>query len=208
MPRIIKQDDGVKKRKVSRKHILIIAAAAMLIMAAIGGGVWWYFASRQPESVTVPEELSPENPNFIRRAVLLEEGDRVGSEVAKAAQAALDTGDIAEYERVYTEAIGRHEGNSAVQANLYIALAQGFQSLRQDTKALVAAQKAYEIDDNKLYSRTVLPLIGYTAYRLGQKDLALEYLYKTREHQKTDPYLEPGVQRETDEFIAQLESEQ
>lgn len=202
MPRIIKQDTADKTHRFSKKAAIIVIAAVVVVVAA-GASAWLLLGRPGGE-----KQQSSEDMVFTRRTEQLQDADVVGAEVSTASQKAFDEGNVAEFERIYAEAIAKQDGAPSVQANLYIALAQGLVGLAQDAKALPAAQKAEKLDSDQLYTRVTLPLIGYTAYRLGDKVLALEYLRKTHDLQKDDQYLESGVLKETEDFIKELEAQQ
>lgn len=202
MSRIIKQDTADKTHRFSKKTAIIIIVAVVLV-AAVGVSAWLLLS--RPGS---QNQQSSEDTVFTRRAEQLQDADVVGAEVSTASQKAFDEGNVAEFERVYNEAIAKQDGAPSVQANLYVALARGLVGLKQDAKALAAAQKAEELDSDQLYTRVTSPLIGYAAYRLGDKTMALEYLRKTYDLQKDDQYLESGVLKETEDFIKALEAQQ
>lgn len=200
MPRIIKENSVPEKPIFSRRTI-IIASVVVCVLVAAGIGIWKYV--QQPQDTAGEEQ----DPVYLQKVERLGDTDEALTKISPIAQQAIDAGDIAALEEAYKQAIAEYPDSPHVQTSLYIGLAQSFIMLQDDGRALEAARQAEKLDLDKLHERIILPLIGYTAYRVGDRQLALDYLRRNYEFQKTDPYIEAGVLNESKLFLEQLESE-
>lgn len=183
-----------------KKPRILWAVFIGIVLIGAGGTLYWYKWGNTSSNSTATDPAAAK----IKKQ---EEVSQLGQALATTATPARESGDAAKVVQVYEQSVASKAGDSTAQAGLYLQLALTLQSMKQYQQTLDVAQKAYAIDKDGAYTFDLLPLIGYTAYRLGNKQLALEYIQKTYDYFKTYPSLEAGVLQETETFLSQLRQE-
>lgn len=178
------------------KRILLVAGCALLVFIVAGLLYWWFVWRDGPDS---QRPLTAEQK--------WEAANVAADSIAEASAAAIEAGDIVRVEQLYNEAIQANQGDSLKQSRLYLNLATALVLLRNDQKAINAAKQAETLDTEGVYAYEILPLIGYAAYRLGDKVVALEYLKRAYDVFERSSHTEAGVLEETKDIIQSLEAQ-